>query len=74
MQVQFTGAETDTSELYNTVIDGEHILHNKMGKYINLYAAFDVYYINGNDVKIFHLLLKTKTMRLCNSDYLVLQK
>ena len=49
MDVQFTGARTKTEDLFNTLIDGEHILHDKNGAYINLYAAFDLYYLNGND-------------------------
>jgi hypothetical protein len=48
MNVQFTGCKT--SEYFgNTIIDGEHILHDKMGKYINLYAAFDIYFLDGKD-------------------------
>ena len=34
-----------------TILDGEHILHNKKGDFINLYAAFDVYIINKKDVR-----------------------
>jgi len=51
MKVQFTGSKTEQKTLYNSIIDGEHILHNKEGKYINLYAAFDIYYINGKDIR-----------------------
>jgi len=51
MNVQFTGAKTEQKELFNSLLDGEHILHNKLGKFINLYAAFDVYFINNKDVR-----------------------
>ena len=51
MNVQFTGAVTDNVEYYNTIMDGEHILHNKKGEYINLYAAFDIYIHNKKDVR-----------------------
>ncbi len=51
MNVQFTGTKTVKDALFNTIIDGEHILHDKTGKFINLYAAFDVYYINKRDVR-----------------------
>ena len=51
MNVQFTGAITKNKDIFNTVIDGEHILHNKQKKFINLYMAFDIYYINGKDVR-----------------------
>ena len=51
MNVQFTGSLTESSDLTETLIDGEHILHNKSGEYINLYAAFDIYYLNRDDVR-----------------------
>ena len=51
MNVQFTGTKTAKEALFNTIIDGEHILHDKSRKFINLYAAFDVYYINKRDVR-----------------------
>tara|TARA_B100000902_G_scaffold400009_1_gene474515 strand:- start:3145 stop:6489 length:3345 start_codon:yes stop_codon:yes gene_type:complete len=51
MNIQFTGAKTNNNELVNSIVDGEHILNDKKGNFINLYAAFDIYYINGNDVR-----------------------
>lgn len=51
MNIQFTGAVTKKIELMETILDGEHILHNKKGEFINLYAAFDVYIINKKDVR-----------------------
>jgi hypothetical protein len=51
MQVQFTGAKTKNSDIFNTLIDGEHILHNKKREFINLYMAFDLYYIKGVDIR-----------------------
>jgi hypothetical protein len=51
MNFEFTGAVSREERLYNTLIDGEHIIHNKKGEYINLFAAFDVYFINGRDVR-----------------------
>lgn len=51
MNVQFTGARTMNSELFGTIIDGEHILHDKEGRFINLYAAFDIYYRAGEDLR-----------------------
>jgi hypothetical protein len=53
MAVMFTGAKTDANEYKNSIIDGELILHNKNGKYINLYAAFDMYYLNDKDIRAF---------------------
>ena len=51
MDVQFTGCQTTKKSIFNTIIDGEHILHNKKKEFINLYAAFDIYYINNEDVR-----------------------
>ena len=51
LNIQFTGAITKNKKLYQTLIDGEHILYNKNGEFINLYASFDLYYINGKDFR-----------------------
>ena len=50
MNIQFTGCYIDKKEFYNTIIDGEHILHNKKGEYINHFACFDIYYFGGKNV------------------------
>ena len=46
MNVVFTGSQTKDQKLFNSLLDGEHIRHDKFDKPINLYAAFDIYYIN----------------------------
>ena len=46
MNVVFTGSQTKDQKLFNSLLDGEHIRHDKFDKSINLYAAFDIYYIN----------------------------
>ena len=51
MNVIFTGVITDEKTLYNSLFDGELILHNKSGQFINLFAVFDVYYIAKDDVR-----------------------
>ena len=51
MNIQFTGAVSLNTKLYNTLMDGEHILHNKNGDFINLYLAFDIYYVHKADVR-----------------------
>ena len=56
MNFQFTGAVTRVDKMYNTLIDGEHILHNKSGEFINVYAAFDIYYLGGKDIRDLPLL------------------
>jgi hypothetical protein len=50
MSLQFTGCISTKKELYNSIIDGEHILHDKKGTYVNTFACFDVYYFGGKDV------------------------
>jgi hypothetical protein len=51
MNVIFTGAKTVVNDCFNSLIDGELIIHDKTGKFINKFAAFDIYFINGNDVR-----------------------
>ena len=49
MKVKFTGCFTDQKALYNTLLDGEFIQHNKYGEIINLFACFDIYYLKGEN-------------------------
>jgi hypothetical protein len=49
MNVQFTGSKTSSKDHLHSILDGEHILHDKNGKYINLFACFDIYFINKED-------------------------
>jgi hypothetical protein len=51
MNVQFTGIICGNKKLYSTIVDGEHVLHDKLGNFINVYLAFDVYYLNNKDVR-----------------------
>jgi hypothetical protein len=51
MNVIFTGAYTNEKTLYDSLMDGEHIKYDKYNKYVNLYAAFDVYYIHKKSVR-----------------------
>lgn len=51
MDVEFTGFLVTDKKLYNSLLDGEHILHNKTGGFINMFAAFDIYYVAGKSVR-----------------------
>jgi hypothetical protein len=51
MNFQFTGAVSLNPKLYNTLLDGEHVIHNKSGKFINAFLAFDVYFVHKADVR-----------------------
>lgn len=53
MNVIFTGAKTNNKEIFDTLIDGELILYDKYGKWFNMFAAFDIYYMNGKDIRSF---------------------
>ena len=53
MNIQGTGVVSHNKELFNTILDGEHILHNKKGEFINLYAAFDIYFLNKKNIRSF---------------------
>ena len=62
MQIIFTGAlavrDTQMSpeqgkndELVDTLLDGEYISYNRQGEPLNLYMAFDLYYLHGVNVR-----------------------
>ena len=51
MNIQFTGAIIKNDKLFNSLLDGEHIIHDKNHKFINLYAAFDIYILKGVDIR-----------------------
>lgn len=51
MKFQFTGTVSKNKDLVNTILDGEHVLHDKFGAFINKYLAFDIYYIKKKDVR-----------------------
>lgn len=51
MSVVFTGLTTTRQDIFDTIFDGELILHNKLGHFINTFVAFDAYYVNGVDVR-----------------------
>jgi len=51
MDIKFTGAITLNDDIFDSLIDGELILLDKNGIYLNCFASFDLYYIKGNDVR-----------------------
>ena len=52
MNVLFTGAKSGNPKCFNSLIDGELILHDKVDRqFINTFAAFDIYFVSGNDVR-----------------------
>lgn len=51
MNIIFTGAKTEEEKCFNSILDGELILHDKQGNFINTFAAFDIFYINNVDIR-----------------------
>jgi hypothetical protein len=51
MDIQFTGSKTENNTIKNSILDGELILHDKLGNFINTFASFDIYYLDGKDVR-----------------------
>jgi hypothetical protein len=51
MDVVFTGSKTEEQRCFNALVDGELILHNKESAFINTFAAFDIYFVEGVNVR-----------------------
>ena len=73
MEVIFTGAKTLNKDCFHSLLDGELILHDKNGKFINLYAAFDIYYINKQDVRNYSFMLLDEEVNVSKSRYYLLK-
>jgi mRNA (guanine-N7-)-methyltransferase len=73
MDVLFTGAKTNNKECFNTLIDGELISHDKNGNFINLYAAFDIYYVKKQDIRSYTFMLLETEKDPFKSRYYILK-
>ena len=73
MDIIFTGAKTTNKECFNAIIDGELIAHDKNGKFINLYAAFDIYYVKKQDVRAYTFMLLETEKDIYKSRYQLLK-
>jgi|UniRef100_A0A6C0IKM1 hypothetical protein len=51
MNIKFTGSITKNSNAFNTIFDGELVLHDKNNNFINYYLVFDIYFINNYDLR-----------------------
>uniref|UniRef100_A0A6C0I0V1 mRNA (guanine-N(7))-methyltransferase n=1 Tax=viral metagenome TaxID=1070528 RepID=A0A6C0I0V1_9ZZZZ len=49
--VEFTGLKTAEKTVFLSILDGEHIKIDDQGNPIQLYAAFDLYYINKHNFR-----------------------
>jgi SAM-dependent methyltransferase len=63
MNIQYTGARCKDPDLLGLLLDGEHILYDKKKKYINLYAAFDIYFMAGRNVRLLPFISDTSAYR-----------
>ena len=59
MNIQYTGAVSKDPDILGTLLDGEHILYDKKKKYINLYAAFDIYFMREKPTRILKFIDET---------------
>jgi hypothetical protein len=74
MDVKFTGAKTKNEDCFNTLFDGELIAHDKNGEFINLYAAFDIYFHKNKDVRMYTFMLSQEEEDMYKSRYYLLEK
>ena len=51
MNVMFTGSKTGEKKCFNSILDGEYIKYGRANRQLNLYAAFDIYFINKKSVR-----------------------
>jgi len=51
MNVKFTGAITKNKDVFDSLLDGELITHNKNKEFVNYYLIFDIYFINNYDTR-----------------------
>lgn len=54
LKITFSGCITKNTKLFETIIDGEYVSHNKSGEFINTYLMFDIYYSSGEDYRKLH--------------------
>lgn len=59
MNITFTGVKTNEKTVTNSILDGEQIKYDKNNKYLNMYAAFDVYFVHGKSMREYEF---TKTV------------
>jgi hypothetical protein len=62
MNVIFTGSYSHEKALFNSLLDGEFIKYDKRKQIINLFAAFDVYYINKKSTREYAFANTQKNM------------
>jgi hypothetical protein len=56
MEPQYTGIVCGEPLLAWSLLDGEHVLYDKNGKYYNHFLVFDIFYVGGVDIRHYPLL------------------
>ncbi len=74
MDIKFSGAKTLNEDCFNTLFDGELIQHDKNGEFINLYAAFDLYFHKNKDIRHYTFMLKDDEQDVYKCRYYLLEK
>ena len=69
MNIQYTGCRTRHHNNYGTIIDGEHVMYDKHGNYINNYLCFDIYFMGKKDIR--HLPFLKNNNNDGRYDYLI---
>ena len=62
MDVIFTGKTTNITDLKSCLIDGEYISHNKKENVINIFMAFDTYFIKNKDIRHYPFIPSKNTI------------
>lgn len=61
MIVTSTGTHTTNDKHFMTLVDGELIRNDKNGKFINKFAAFDIYFFKGKDIRAYPFISSSPT-------------
>ena len=51
MDIIFTGMKTTKKECFNSLLDGEYIMHDKNDAFYNAFKVFDLYFYQGKSVR-----------------------
>lgn len=74
MDIKFSGAKTLNEDCFNTLFDGELIAHDKNGEFINLYAAFDIYFHKNKDIRHYTFMLSEEEQDVYKCRFYLLEK
>ena len=74
MDVKFTGAKTLNEDCFDTLFDGELVKYDKNGEFINLYAAFDIYFHKNKDTRAYTFVLTQGEENVYKCRYYLLEK